>query len=136
MDSDEEERLRQWKEHLAAQRDRDTDDSDHENHFTHPVQPQGAEDLQPSARGTSARRLRSRGSDDDLRDSLAPNAPDSQSIDWATALMPQMRQMQARSPPRALGSSGSVNHRAPRRAPMLHRLYARSMCRPMSLGLV
>ncbi len=101
MDSEEEERLRQWKQHLASQRNGgdDSDDpgsSDNDGAVKHGLharteQPRSAR-LGNAARGTSANKKHNERSS---QDSLAENGPvDSQSIDWASALMPQLRELQ------------------------------------------
>jgi len=98
MDSsdDEEERLRRWKEHLAAQQTEDEDDGP----------PHAA--LVPARRGDSssgARAHSSRMQSNDPaaarpagmpRDSLdaAALGGESDSIDWMSAMMPQLRQLQ------------------------------------------
>ena len=101
MDSDEEERLRQWKQHLASQRN-GGDDSDnpregssgeeHDHHKRqHEISHLPAARIGSSAGGTSARKKQS---NDSLRDSLVENVPaDKESIDWASALMPQLREL-------------------------------------------
>jgi hypothetical protein len=99
MDSEEEERLRQWKQHLASQGN-DVDDSDD-------LKPDCSFDdggMLDRGRGElsapNSSRLPRRPSahkkqNESLRDSLLENAnAEEQSIDWASALMPQLRELQ------------------------------------------
>ena len=100
MDSEEEERLRQWKQHLASQGNDDGDDSDdlkQECSFD-------AEDSHdrrkgelpaPNSSRVPRRPSAHRKQSESVRDSLLENAnAEEQSIDWASALMPQLRELQ------------------------------------------
>jgi hypothetical protein len=113
MDSDEEERLRQWKEHLASQRSADYDSDD--NHLgssdrdddgavsnrktagiAKPSAPQSARYAKPPQRLNSASRVPAVAAED-LRDSLTDGTAGagggSESIDWTSTLMPQLREL-------------------------------------------
>jgi hypothetical protein len=106
MDSDEEERLRQWKQHLAAQRNvgDDSDEpndgsSDDEKHIDVHPRARSASRSERSTNGPGSVSARQRGHgvsfSDGLRDSLTENEhTENQSIDWASTLMPQLRELQ------------------------------------------
>ena len=101
MDSDEEERLRLWKQHLASQRAAgDDDDSDDHHAHSSPDEAQqssrrNAADPLPARRGTaSSSSSRRRVPSDFARDSLTDGGAENQSIDWASTLMPQLRELQ------------------------------------------
>ena len=108
MDSDEEERLRQWKQHLASQRkngggdsdDPKNDSSGDENGIDiHPrarAEAHASKSARPRPGSNSARKRETSASASDvLRDSLTESEPvENQSIDWASALMPQLRELQ------------------------------------------
>ncbi len=102
MDSEEEERLRQWKQHLASQAN-DGDDSDDlkqdgsfDDEDMHDRGRRGPEPASNSSRlprrpSASAHRKQN----ESVRDSLLENEnAETQSIDWASALMPQLRELQ------------------------------------------
>jgi hypothetical protein len=99
MDSDEEERLRQWKQHLASQGNAgyDSDDLKHgcsgDDDDTHD---KGRCDPPAPSSSRLPRRLSAhKKQSESLRDSLTANAnAEEQSIDWASALMPQLRELQ------------------------------------------
>ena len=99
MDSEEEERLRQWKQHLASQ-GTDGDDSDdlkQELSFDDEYgQGRGEQPPAPNSSRLPRRPSAHRKQNESVRDSLLENAnaEEAQSIDWASALMPQLRELQ------------------------------------------
>ena len=101
MDSEEEERLRQWKQHLASQGN-DGDDSDdlkHDGSFDDGDIHDRGRGQAPAPNSSRLPRRPSasahRKQNESIRDSLLENAnAQEQSIDWASALMPQLRELQ------------------------------------------